>query len=76
VQRRLVSKLKMHKNIPMHIQELNYGECVYELDLNLLLSLDLQKNSFNKFFELPTKKCLSRIFVSLCLVAPPQRGKT
>jgi hypothetical protein len=25
---------------------------------------------------LPTRKCLSRILVSLCPLAPPQRGKT
>jgi len=31
-----VSKFKMHENIPLHIQELNYGEGVYELDMIML----------------------------------------
>ncbi len=34
-----------------------------------------KKTSFHKFSQLLVKKCLNRIYVSLCLVAPPQRGK-
>jgi len=35
-----------------------------------------KKNSSYKFSQSLTIKCLSRIHISLCLVIPPQRGKT
>jgi hypothetical protein len=36
VQGGMVSKFKMHENTPLHIQESNYREGVYELNMIML----------------------------------------
>jgi hypothetical protein len=86
MQRRMVPKLKMHENIPPHIQKQNYEKCIYELEdpireealgSNLSPKLGLaKKNSSCKFSQSLVKKCLNWTCISLCHVASPRRGKT
>jgi hypothetical protein len=85
VQGKMVLKCDLFKIIPLHIQELNYGNLsicelkdhVGEVALNLNWSKawTRKKNSSHKLSQLLIRKCLNQINVSLCLVASPQRGK-
>jgi hypothetical protein len=83
VWKKMVPKCKLPKNIPLHIQGLNCGTNICELE-DLLRKRDWawidrqnlgfkKKNSF-KFFQLFVRKCLSQIHISLCLVILPKGG--
>jgi hypothetical protein len=69
---KMVPKHKLFKNIPLHIQKLNYRKNIYELEEHVgeeAYELELvaktwacKKNSFCKFFQSFTRKHLSQIY--------------